>query len=157
MYLTITLVFCVALVYPLVRYWTVRNNWGDYWGEEGYFRAERGVNALMLESECFWARPKAWGHLSGGSGNSSTNIYDPAGSVYDSAAVESFSKRALTAARLGKTMSTVAAEELAAMTAPSPASVYVGYMGGLVVGAGLVVAAFVAGKRHERYAGYELA
>lgn len=135
----------------------MRNNWGDYWGEEGYFRAERGVNALMLETACFWARPKAWGHLTGGAGNASTNAYDPAGSVYDIAAVESFSKRALAAARLGKTMSTVAAEELAAMAAPTPVSVYVGYMGGLVVGAGLVVAAFVAGKRHERYTGYELA
>jgi hypothetical protein len=134
----------------------VRNNWGDYWGEEGYFRAERGNNALMLETECFWARPGAWGHL-GGTGNASAYAADPKVSVYSAAAVEAFSKRARAAAKLGKTMAAVAAEELAALAAPSAASVYAGYMGGLVLGAGLVAGAFAAGKRHERYTGYEMA
>lgn len=46
-----------------VKYWEVRNNWGEYWGEQGWFRVEKGVNALAIEEECFWATPKAWGQL----------------------------------------------------------------------------------------------
>lgn len=45
------------------KYWEVRNNWGEYWGEQGFFRVEKGVNALAIEEECFWATPKAWGQL----------------------------------------------------------------------------------------------
>ena len=35
------------------KYWQVRNSWGTYWGEEGFFRVIRGVNNLMLESGQF--------------------------------------------------------------------------------------------------------
>merc|ERR1712216_600116 len=42
------------------QYWNVRNSWGEYWGEMGYVRVEKGNNALALESQCAWAIPKAF-------------------------------------------------------------------------------------------------
>ena len=33
-------------------YWIVRNSWGEWWGEGGWFRIERGTNALGIESHC---------------------------------------------------------------------------------------------------------
>ena len=43
-------------------YWSVRNSWGSYWGEMGYFRLKRGSNDLGIEGGlgCAWATPLAF-------------------------------------------------------------------------------------------------
>jgi len=41
-----------------VKYWIGRNSWGQYWGEQGWFRLVRGVDALGIESMVSWATPK---------------------------------------------------------------------------------------------------
>ena len=40
------------------KYWIGRNSWGNYWGENGWFRIARGINNLQIESSCQWAVPK---------------------------------------------------------------------------------------------------
>jgi cathepsin X len=38
-------------------YWIVRNSWGQYWGEMGFFRVELGKNLLGIEAHVAWATP----------------------------------------------------------------------------------------------------
>ncbi len=38
-------------------FYIVRNSWGQYWAEEGFFRIETGKNLLGIEQECAWATP----------------------------------------------------------------------------------------------------
>ena len=39
------------------KFWIVRNSWGQYWGEMGYFRIIMGKNSLGIEMEVAWANP----------------------------------------------------------------------------------------------------
>lgn len=39
------------------QHWIVRNSWGQYWGELGFFRVELGRNLLGIESHLAWAVP----------------------------------------------------------------------------------------------------
>jgi len=40
-----------------IKYWIIRNSWGTYWGEHGWFKVRRGVNQNLIEAQCDWAVP----------------------------------------------------------------------------------------------------
>lgn len=43
-------------------YWLVRNSWGTWWGEGGFFRIIMGINNLGIESRCDFGVPDIDGH-----------------------------------------------------------------------------------------------
>eukprot|EP00210_Caulerpa_lentillifera_P006747 g6447.t2 len=43
------------------KVWIGENYWGNYWGYDGLFKIEMGVNALGVESACSWGKPKELG------------------------------------------------------------------------------------------------
>ena len=42
------------------QHWIIRNSWGVYWGEMGFFRIELGRNLLGVEENFAWATPGIW-------------------------------------------------------------------------------------------------
>lgn len=40
-----------------IPFWKVRNSWGAYWGEHGFFRITRGENTFGIEEDCSYAIP----------------------------------------------------------------------------------------------------
>jgi cathepsin X len=38
-----------------LEYWVVRNSWGTFWGDQGWFKVVMGNNTIGIESECNWA------------------------------------------------------------------------------------------------------
>jgi len=38
-------------------YWIVRNSWGTYWGEQGWFRIVRGTGDLGITATCNYGVP----------------------------------------------------------------------------------------------------
>jgi len=43
------------------EFWIIRNSWGTYWGENGYFRIKMHENNLRIEEDCSWIVPEVMG------------------------------------------------------------------------------------------------
>lgn len=43
-----------------LKYWLVRNSWGTYFGDLGFFKLQRGVNSLQIEAGDCWYATVSW-------------------------------------------------------------------------------------------------
>ena len=150
-------------------YWWVRNSWGEYWGDMGWAKVERGINSMGLETECFWAVPHHWGT-------------DASPTYYDDTAVKDFYKTAATTVGASTPSAQVPVRDMSKVNAPdarlpdgsvqanpeepaplipsmlsavgvSSTSDVVPVVAAVVVGAAVaMIAGFFVGRRYERKA-----
>merc|ERR1712226_617889 len=40
-----------------MKYWVLRNSWGEYFADGGFIKVQRGVNMINIEDSCFFANP----------------------------------------------------------------------------------------------------
>ena len=49
-----------------ISYWIVRNSWGTFYGEDGFFKVQQGVNCIGIEgnnNDIYAAYPKGWSEV----------------------------------------------------------------------------------------------